>query len=109
MCPPQLGQLLQGNYESITALDTEVIAVSHETVAINKMLAERYGTEFLSLSDTSRETIHAYDTVDRGLNIAQITFFVVEKKASSAGAHGCMATSIQMTFHQLKTYSTRSC
>ncbi len=74
-----MGQLLGGNYDAIKALDAEVITISHESVAINKMLAERHKIGFPSLSDTSRATIRAYDVVSP-IGIAQITFFVIGKE-----------------------------
>jgi len=80
VCPTQLGKLLQGNYNAIKALGAEVITISHEPIDVNKRLAQQHKLEFPSLSDPARSTIKAYDAVDGAINIAQITFFVIDKE-----------------------------
>lgn len=80
MCPSQLGKLLNGeNYDKIKKLEAEIVAISHESVAINKMLSEKYQVEFPNLSDVSRDTIRKYDVVDPIFGIAKISFFVINK------------------------------
>ena len=75
----QLGELLRENYDAITALDAEVLTISHEPVAINKMLAERFQIQFPWLSDTTRSIIREYDARDGAAGIARITFFAIDK------------------------------
>ena len=60
------------------ALGGQILAVSHETVSNNQKLTDLHDVVFPLLSDTSRQSIRDYDTVDPLIGIAKIGFFLVD-------------------------------
>jgi len=78
VCPAQLGQLLGPHYDDVKAFTGEILAVSHETVANNQVLTDRHDVPFPMLSDTARQSMRDYDTVDPVLGIARIAFYLVD-------------------------------
>ena len=79
VCLPQLVQLLQKNYNKISDLKAEVIAISHESAVENKKIHQQHKLEYFSLSDPTAKTIRDYKVLDFG-RFPKVSFFIVDKQ-----------------------------
>ena len=79
VCLPQLVQLLQGNYNRISDLGVEIIAISHESVAENKKVHQQNKLKYFSLSDPTAKTIRDYNVLDFG-KFSKVSFFIIDKQ-----------------------------
>ena len=78
VCAPQLVQLLKPNYNRITDLDTEVIAISPWPVAENKAFKQEHKLPFPYLADLGAEVIRQYDVLDFQ-PLPKVSFFLIDK------------------------------
>jgi len=72
-------QLLQGNYNKISNLKAEIVAISHESVAENKRIHQQHKLKYFSLSDPTAKTIRDYNVLDFG-RFSKVSFFIVDKQ-----------------------------
>ena len=75
-CRAQLGEL-QEDYETITGLDAEILAVSVDDLSSAARVVDFLGVEFEILSDAGAETIRDYGIyIERTMLPAPSTFIV---------------------------------
>ena len=77
-------QLLQGNYNRISDLGVEIIAISHESVAENKKVHQQNKLKYFSLSDPTAKTIRDYNVLDFG-KFSKVSFSLLINNVLSAG------------------------
>lgn len=70
---------MQKNYSKIQAEGAELIAISSDNVEETRDTVDKHGLKYPVLADNDRETINAYNVVDRGnKRIARASSFVID-------------------------------
>ena len=79
---------LQGDYQHFKDLDTEIVALSVETLEVSTRLAQRRGIEYPILADPEHQAIEAYGVYNLlGDGRAAPSVFVVDEKGIITWKH----------------------